>query len=109
MSPLARGAPPNLFRAVLMNASQLASYDFSKAELLKTKGFDDNIFCHLAASFAASTLGVIRASFEAEGSKFMIKGWVPVWSRLQPTTIVIFLTFEQQKNIVDRRRGKELF
>ena len=29
------------------------SYDFFKAELLKTKYFDDNIICHFAASFGA--------------------------------------------------------
>ncbi|KAG5636608.1 hypothetical protein H0H81_007433 [Sphagnurus paluster] len=136
VSSLARGAAPNVFRAVLMNASQLASYDFFKAELLKTKYFDDNILCHFTASFAAgtvattvcspadvlksrimnasgpgsnSTLGVIRASLKAEGPMFMFKGWVPAWSRLQPTTILIFLTFEQLKNIVDWGRGKELF
>lgn len=34
-SSLLRGAGPNVFRAVLMNASQLASYDFFKAELLR--------------------------------------------------------------------------
>jgi hypothetical protein len=52
-SALARGVGPNVFRAVLMNASQLASYDFFKAELLKTKYFEDNIMCHFTASFAA--------------------------------------------------------
>lgn len=53
MSSLARGVGPNVFRAILMNASQLASYDFFKAELLQTKYFDDNIYCHFTASFAA--------------------------------------------------------
>jgi dicarboxylate transporter 10 len=52
-SALSRGVGPNVFRAVLMNASQLASYDFFKAELLKTKYFEDNIMCHFTASFAA--------------------------------------------------------
>lgn len=75
-SSLGRGVGPNVFRAILMNASQLASYaytiftsgqffngfvlfagcdryDFFKAELLKTPYFDDNIMCHFTASFAA--------------------------------------------------------
>ncbi|KAJ7922727.1 mitochondrial carrier domain-containing protein [Mycena leptocephala] len=52
-SSLARGVGPNVFRAILMNASQLASYDFFKAELLKTRYFEDNIMCHFTASFAA--------------------------------------------------------
>jgi len=35
---------------------------------------------------------------------FMFKGWVPAWTRLQPTTILIFLTLEQLKNLVDFSR-----
>ncbi|KAJ7220796.1 mitochondrial carrier domain-containing protein [Mycena pura] len=130
-SSLARGVGPNVFRAILMNASQLASYDYFKAELLKTRYFEDNVMCHLAASFAAgtvattvcspadviksrimnasgpgssSTMAVIRNSLKTEGALFMFKGWVPAWTRLQPTTILIFLTFEQLKNGVDRTR-----
>lgn len=132
-SSLARGMGPNVFRAILMNASQLASYDFFKAELLKTKYFEDNINCHVAASFAAgtvattvcspadvlksrimnatgkegkSTMEVIRTSFRNEGAMFMFKGWLPAWTRLQPTTILIFVTLEQLKNLVDWTREK---
>ena len=68
-SSLGRGVGPNVVRAVLMNASQLASYafdllvsfqanvfdryDFFKRELLKTPYFEDNMGCHIAASFGA--------------------------------------------------------
>lgn len=133
VSSLARGVGPNVFRAILMNASQLASYDFFKAELLKTSYFEDNIACHFTASFAAgtvattvcspadvlksrimnasgpgsgSTLTVIRNSLKNEGPMFMFKGWLPAWTRLNPTTILIFLIFEQLKNGVDWSRGK---
>ncbi|KAI0251044.1 dicarboxylic acid transporter [Lactifluus subvellereus] len=131
-SSLGRGLGPNVFRAILMNASQLASYDFFKAELLKTSYFKDNIYCHFTASFAAgtvattvcspadvlksrimnasgpgssSTMKVIRHSMQTEGPAFMFKGWLPAWSRLQPTTILIFLTLEQLKNLVDWSRA----
>ncbi|KAJ7892385.1 mitochondrial carrier domain-containing protein [Mycena leptocephala] len=134
-SSLARGVGPNVFHAILMNASQLASYDFFKAELLKTRYFEDNIMCHFTASFAAgtvattvcspadvlksrimnasspgsnSTLSVIRTSFQTEGVMLMFKGWVPAWTRLQPTTILIFLTLEQLKNGVDWMRRREI-
>ncbi|KAK7442723.1 hypothetical protein VKT23_015970 [Stygiomarasmius scandens] len=133
VSSLARGVGPNVFRAILMNASQLASYDFFKAELLKTKYFEDNIACHFTASFAAgtvattvcspadvlksrimnasgpgssSTIGAIRTAIQNEGPTFMFKGWVPAWMRLQPTTILIFLTLEQLKNLVDYSRSQ---
>lgn len=131
-SSLVRGVGPNVFRSILMNSSQLASYDFFKAELLKTKYFKDNSICHFTASFAAGTvattvcspadviksrimnasgpgsssaLNVVRTSFANEGPMFMFKGWVPAWTRLQPTTILIFLTFEQLKRFVDWQRG----
>ena len=68
-SSLGRGVGPNVVRAILMNASQLASYvfhsmtpflpdtldryDFFKRELLKTSYFEDNMACHVAASFGA--------------------------------------------------------
>ncbi|KAF9647636.1 mitochondrial carrier [Thelephora ganbajun] len=137
-SSLGRGVGPNVVRAILMNASQLASYDFFKRELLKTPYFEDNMACHVAASFGAgtvattvcspadvlkarqplgscltiadadialrSTLEVIRNSLRNEGPMFVFKGWVPAWVRLQPTTILIFVTFEQLKNVVDWTR-----
>ncbi|KAJ7829900.1 hypothetical protein B0H13DRAFT_2115307 [Mycena leptocephala] len=53
-----------------------------------------------------STLGVIRTLFRTEGTMFMFKGWVPAWTRLQPTTIFIFLMLEQLKNGVDWMRGR---
>ncbi|RPD56508.1 dicarboxylic acid transporter [Lentinus tigrinus ALCF2SS1-7] len=131
-SSLSRGVGPNVFRAVLMNASQLASYDFFKAELLKTGAFDDNIYLHTTASFAAGTVAttvcspadviksrimtasggesksamqMLRTSFKNEGAMFMFKGWVPAWMRLQPTTMLIFITLEQLKRLVDYTRG----
>ncbi|OCH91759.1 dicarboxylic acid transporter [Obba rivulosa] len=131
-SSLMRGVGPNVFRAILMNASQLASYDFFKAELLKTRYFEDNIQCHVTASFAAGTVAttvcspadviksrimsatasegsssmqVLKTSFRNEGAMFMFRGWVPAWTRLQPTTILIFVTLEQLKNLVDWTRA----
>jgi dicarboxylate transporter 10 len=53
-----------------------------------------------------STLSVICTSSQTEGLMFMFKGWVPAWTRLQPTTILIFLTLEQLKNGVDWMRGR---
>ncbi|KAI6004458.1 mitochondrial carrier domain-containing protein [Pisolithus orientalis] len=131
-SSLMRGVGPNVIRSVLMNASQLASYDFFKSQLLKTNYFQDNAVCHFTASFAAgtvattvcspadvlksrimnasgpgssSTFNAIRASLANEGPMFVFKGWVPSWTRLQPTTILIFLTLEQLRRIVDWQRG----
>jgi len=53
---------------------------------------------------AQSTLQVIKNSLRNEGPMFIFKGWVPAWVRLQPTTILIFVTLEQLKNVVDWSR-----
>lgn len=59
---LLRGVGPNVVRAILMNASQLASYDYFKAELLRSGYFNDNIYCHFTASFAAGTVATTVCS-----------------------------------------------
>jgi dicarboxylate transporter 10 len=129
---MARGMGPNVVRAVLMNASQLASYDWFKAQILRGGYMEDGFGLHFTASFAAgtvattvcspadvlksrimnasapgstSTMQAIRTAIASEGPMFMFKGWVPAWMRLQPTTILIFVTFEQLKRGVDWWRG----
>lgn len=52
-SALFRGLSPNVTRAVLMNASQLASYDFFKRLLLKTGYLKDNVVTHFGSSILA--------------------------------------------------------
>lgn len=52
-SSLARGLGPNLVRAILMNASQLASYDWFKGQILRSGYLEDGVPLHFTASFAA--------------------------------------------------------
>lgn len=52
-----------------------------------------------------STIQMIRTSMRNEGPMFMFKGWLPAWTRLQPTTMLIFITFEQLKRLIDWTRG----
>lgn len=58
-----------------------------------------------SGSESKSTMQMIRTSMRNEGAMFMFKGWVPAWTRLQPTTMLIFITFEQLKRAVDWTRG----
>lgn len=59
---LARGLGANTTRAILMNASQVASYDFFKTSLLSSRlpvinyQFRDNLLCHSVASCLAGTV-----------------------------------------------------
>lgn len=132
VSSMARGMGPNVVRAILMNASQLASYDWFKEQIIRSGYMQDGFGLHFTASFAAgtvattvcspadvlksrimnasapgstSTMQAIRTAIANEGPMFMFKGWVPAWMRLQPTTILIFVTFEQLKRGVDWWRG----
>jgi len=119
-----RGVWPNSMRALLMTASQLASYDQFKRMLLRTEslGMKDDLTTHFTASclagFVATTIcspvDVIKTRvmsakdksglgkllvdiYRKEGLGWMFKGWVPSFIRLGPHTIVTFLFLEQHK------------
>lgn len=122
---LFRGVWPNSLRAVLMTASQLASYDFLKTLLIGKAGMRDDWTAHLAASigagFVATTVcnpvdvvktrimsaeggkeGVLRLLtrwWRTEGGGWVFRGWVPSFVRLGPHTVVTFLFLEQHKRI----------
>ncbi|KAI9844570.1 MAG: Mitochondrial dicarboxylate transporter [Sclerophora amabilis] len=119
---LFRGVWPNSMRALLMTASQLASYDECKRAMLTHTSLGDNLTTHFTASFVAgfvatticSPVDVIKTRvmsstdskglsrllsdiYRVEGVSWMFKGWVPSFMRLGPHTIVTFLFLEQHK------------
>lgn len=127
---LFRGVWPNSTRAVLMTASQLASYDVFKKELLERAKMEDNLYTHFTASFMAGFVAttvcspvdviktrVMSASTQEgivslvtritaqEGLMWMFKGWVPSFVRLGPHTIATFMFLEQHKKIYRRLHG----
>ncbi|BGP66437.1 hypothetical protein NBRC10512_002497 [Rhodotorula toruloides] len=129
-SALFRGVGPNCARAILMSASQLATYDFYKDMIVSTGLIKDGLPLYFASSFLAGTTAtticapfdviktrimnasgsssigsVISHSFKTEGMSWMFKGWTPAWIRLSPNTIIIFLTLENLKKGVDYLRG----
>lgn len=53
---LFRGVVPNCIRAVLMNASQLATYDLAKDGLLASGMYTEGTWLHFSASFIAGTV-----------------------------------------------------
>ncbi|KAI5897389.1 mitochondrial carrier [Schizophyllum commune H4-8] len=125
---LGRGLGTNVTRAVLMNASQVGSYDFFKTSLLgwtlpgTEYKFGDNLVTHSIASLAAGTFAttvcspadvlrsrimastdhslvhVLQKSLREEGARFLFKGWLPAFIRLGPNTVLLFVFFEQLKN-----------
>lgn len=125
-SALWRGVWPNSVRAILMTASQLASYDEFKRLLLGTPalGMKDDLTTHFTASFMAgfvattvcspvdviktrvmsaknhsSIVGTVVDLFAKEGVRWAFKGWVPSFIRLGPHTIATFLFLEQHKKL----------
>ncbi|KAF1821041.1 mitochondrial carrier [Dissoconium aciculare CBS 342.82] len=123
-SSLVRGVWPNSARAVLMTASQLASYDIFKVQILQCTTLGDGLSTHFLASFLAgfvattvcSPMDVIKTRVmsaktnegifsmmtritAAEGFGWMWKGWVPSFMRLGPHTIATFIFLEQHKKI----------
>lgn len=130
---LFRGIWPNSLRAVLMTASQLASYDVFKRNLVTYTGLrEDELTTHFTASFLAgfvatticSPVDVIKTRlmsattspepllrlllniYRREGLTWLFKGWVPSFIRLGPHTIATFLFLEQHKKAF--RRLKDL-
>jgi dicarboxylate transporter 10 len=121
---LFRGVWPNSMRAVLMTASQLASYDGFKDLLLRHTRLTDNLTTHFSASilagFVATTIcspvdviktrimsakeseGLVKLLariYRLEGAGWMFRGWVPSFIRLGPHTVATFLFLEQHKRL----------
>jgi solute carrier family 25 (mitochondrial dicarboxylate transporter), member 10 len=121
---LFRGVWPNSLRAMLMTASQLASYDSFKNALLRLTPLTDNLATHFTASIAAgfvatticSPVDVIKTRvmsarqregvfpllarvMREEGVAWMFRGWVPSFIRLGPHTVATFIFLEQHREI----------
>ena len=109
---LFRGVWPNSTRAVLMTASQLASYDGFKKVLMQNTPLGDNLTTHFTASFLSgfvatticSPVDVIKTRimsahegeglakllvnvYRIEGVGWMFRGWVPSFIRLGKSTL----------------------
>ena len=133
-SSLFRGVWPNSTRAILMTASQLASYDTFKRMCIERLGMKDNLGTHFTASFMAgfvattvcspvdviktrimsaspaesrghSMLGLLRDICRKEGLAWTFRGWVPSFIRLGPHTIATFLFLEEHKKIYRKLKG----
>ncbi len=123
VTSLFRGVGANSSRAVLMNASQLASYDIFKSLCLSSLHMSDTLTTHFCASLAAgfvatticspvdviksrimsaagtkqSMLQIVQEASRKEGLLWVFRGWVPSFIRLGPQTIFTMIFFEQHK------------
>ncbi|KAJ9653500.1 Mitochondrial dicarboxylate transporter [Neophaeococcomyces mojaviensis] len=129
---LFRGVGANSARALLMTASQLASYDSFKQFYMHTLGMADNITTHftssLSAGFVATTIcspvdviksrimsgtakqsvtDIISKATAREGYLWVFRGWVPSFIRLGPHTIFTMIFFEQHKKMYRQWKSLE--
>ncbi|KAL8707310.1 MAG: hypothetical protein Q9225_007777 [Loekoesia sp. 1 TL-2023] len=127
---LFRGVLPNSMRALLVTASQLASYDGFKRLILSRTPLEDNLATHFSASFMAGFVAtticspvdviktrimsakeseglamLLRRIYRVEGVNWMFRGWVPSFVRLGPHTIATFLFLEQHKKVYRHLKG----
>lgn len=133
-SSLFRGVWPNSTRAILMTASQLASYDTFKRMCIEKAGMADNLGTHFTASFMAgfvattvcspvdviktrimtaahgdgkghSIVSLLRDICRKEGLGWTFRGWVPSFIRLGPHTIATFIFLEEHKKLYRKIKG----
>ncbi|KAI9819438.1 MAG: Mitochondrial dicarboxylate transporter [Thelocarpon impressellum] len=130
---LFRGVWPNSTRAVLMTASQLASYDGFKRLLtthtaLAPDSTSTHFYASILAGFVATTVcspvDVVKTRvmsaggspkplprlladvYRAEGVRWMFRGWLPSFVRLGPHTVATFLFLEQHKRLYRSLRAE---
>lgn len=120
-----RGTSMTCLRSVVLNASQLSSYDFIKRNLIATGHFEDNTLVYLLSSATAGTLAttlcapidvvksrvqaatasgvsarlVLLQSLKSEGLPVLFRGWLPGWLRMMPNTILTFAFLEQLRKM----------
>jgi hypothetical protein len=123
-----KGAPLLVARGALMSATQLATYDLTKARL-RALGFADGPAVHSAASLAASLalttaicpLDVTLTRFQAGpllghdyasplaaanalvregGALALFRGWAPLWARFLPSSVLTFHIYEQARRLL---------
>ena len=121
-----RGAPLLVARGAVMSGTQLATYDSAKGFAVDRGLLDDGPVLHCAASLCASvalttamvpldvTLTHYQASppgaggvlacakrlLAARGPRVFVRGWLPLWARFLPSTVLTFLIYEQARKLL---------
>ena len=115
------GWAPNVQRSFIVNAAELATYDYFKQMLLKMKVFGDGLLVHTIASSMAGFVAALASTpvdraktllmtdRETYGSVFaclitmartggiggLYQGFLATWMRLGPWACLFFVCFEQ--------------
>ncbi|XP_022766418.1 mitochondrial uncoupling protein 5-like [Durio zibethinus] len=132
VASLWRGSSLTVNRAMIVTASQLATYDQIKEAILENGVMEDGMRTHVVASFAAGVVAAVASNpvdviktrmmnmkvevgkpplyngvgdclmktVRREGFKALYKGFLPTVSRQGPFTVVLFVTLEQARKLL---------
>ncbi|XP_012660858.1 mitochondrial brown fat uncoupling protein 1 isoform X3 [Otolemur garnettii] len=131
LTGLWKGTTPNLMRNVIINCTELVTYDLMKEALVKNKLLADDVPCHLVSALIAGFCTTLLASpvdvvktrfvnstpgqyksvpscamtmFTKEGPTAFFKGFVPSFLRLGSWNVIMFVCFEQLKRELMKSR-----
>lgn len=131
MPGLWRGTIPNVARNAIVNVAEIVCYDLLKESILSNEIMSDGIMCHFTAAVGAGLCTTIVASpvdvvktrymnsgpgqykgpmdvamkmLTQEGFMAFYKGFIPSFSRLVSWNIVLWLSYEQMKVIINQQR-----
>lgn len=123
-----RGVQITMIRAMIINGSKLSSYDQIKSYFKKTRGFKDGVQLQFACSFTAGFImaccaapfdlcrtrvfsqdsknpkyrGLVHAftsTVKHEGPLGLYKGFIPMWGRFGPFTVIQLISWEQLRKL----------
>jgi solute carrier family 25 uncoupling protein 27 len=124
-----KGWQPNVARAVLVNSSDLVSYDVGKNFLIKTLGFEDSSFVHFLAGSLSGIMSTlvgtpadfVKSNFISQHKKYndsliqcitalvrergffvLWRGSFLSWMRLGPWQTVFWVSYEKLKILTKR-------
>ncbi|GLC46282.1 hypothetical protein PLESTB_000994600 [Pleodorina starrii] len=122
-----RGSVPSTARAALLTASQLATYDTVKRDVMSYTGWGDCLTTHFTSSCitglvtttvtnpadvlktrmfvagGARARGITQTAVDvvrSDGLAGFFKGWTANYARLGPQTVIIFLISETMRNVL---------
>ncbi|GKE09411.1 mitochondrial uncoupling protein 5-like protein [Tanacetum coccineum] len=99
VTSLWRGSSLTVNRAMIVTASQLASYDQIKETIIK----NDLMMLTVTEGVEPPYKGAIDCAVKtvrAEGPMALYKGFIPTISRQGPFTVVLFVTLEQVRKLL---------
>ncbi|XP_019586280.1 mitochondrial brown fat uncoupling protein 1 [Rhinolophus sinicus] len=126
-----KGTTPNLARNVIINCTELVTYDLMKEALVKNQILADDVPCHVVSAVIAGFCTTVLSSpvdvvktrfvnstpgqypsvpncamtmFTKEGPSAFFKGLVPSFLRLGSWNVIMFVCFEQLKRELMKSR-----